>query len=72
MAQIQGREDKMAEIGESFDALTVKEVAARYRVSNRSVRNWLRSGKLKGFRAGPTGEWRILSTEVARFEGSHE
>jgi len=46
---------------------TVAEVAERLRLHQQTVRDWLRSGKLKGIRLGGTkAGWRIPDSEVAR------
>ena len=42
--------------------LTPREVAEIYQVKITTVREWLKSGKLKGFRIG--GLWRIPPSEV--------
>ena len=48
--------------------LTVPEVAERLRVSKWSVLNWLRDGKLEGYRPGGTkAGWRVKSSDVDRF-----
>jgi len=48
--------------------LTVAEVAARLRVSEFAVRDWLRKGYLRGFRMGGTkAGWRIRPSEVQRY-----
>ena len=48
--------------------LTVPEVAARLRVSEYTVREWLRDRKLKGYRPGGTkAGWRIREADVDRF-----
>jgi excisionase family DNA binding protein len=47
---------------------TVAEVAARLRTSEATVRTWLRSGKLGGYRPG--GDkigWRISESDLDRF-----
>ena len=47
---------------------TVAEVAARLRTSQATVRSWLRSGKLGGYRLG--GDkigWRITESDLERF-----
>lgn len=41
------------------EVLTVEGVAARYGVNPQTVRRWLASGKVRGFRVGPTGVWRV-------------
>lgn len=48
--------------------LTVPEVAARVRVSEATVREWLRQGKLEGLRPGGTKVgWRIPESALDRF-----
>lgn len=55
------------------DVMSIIQVARRYGVSSETVRRWLTSGKLKGFRAGEHGKWRILRESVEQFErGSDE
>lgn len=49
----------------------VSEVAQRYRVTPRSVRSWLKSGQLLGFRMGSRGHWVIGEEELLRFEGNN-
>lgn len=50
-------------------SFTIKEVAERLDVSNKTVYRWLYEQKIKGFRpARYAGQWRIAETEVARFE----
>ena len=46
--------------------LTVPEVAERLRISDYTVRKWLREGKIQGRRLGGAG-WRVLESEVQRF-----
>ncbi len=48
--------------------LTVNEVAEQLRVSEFTVRNWLRSGRLEGYRpGGRKAGWRIRASDVDRF-----
>jgi len=48
--------------------LTVPEVADRLRVSAATVTNWLREGRLRGYRIGGTkAGWRIEGADVERF-----
>jgi excisionase family DNA binding protein len=48
--------------------LTVSEVAERLRVSEFTVRNWLRAGKLRGYRPGGTkAGWRVTEDDLQRF-----
>jgi excisionase family DNA binding protein len=52
--------------GELMDKLLdPNQVAAILNVSPKTVRDWLRAGKLQGVRAGKL--WRVESTEVGRF-----
>jgi excisionase family DNA binding protein len=52
--------------------LRVDEVAERLRVSDETVRRFLRSGKLRGVRPGSTKlGWRIPTSEVALFLSGH-
>ena len=47
--------------------LTVAEVAARLKISQETVRIWLRDGKMRGYRPG--GDkigWRVPASEVER------
>ena len=46
--------------------LTVEEVASRLRVTPAAVRQWLRSGRLRGFKAGPK-VWRTSEEALADF-----
>jgi excisionase family DNA binding protein len=47
------------------ELLTVKEAAARLKVSARTIKNWLYSGALHGVKAGRA--WRITPSAIARF-----
>lgn len=52
---------------QSEQMLTVAEAAARLKISQETVRIWLRGGKLRGHRPG--GDkigWRIPASEVER------
>jgi excisionase family DNA binding protein len=47
--------------------LTVAEVAARLKISQETVRIWLRQGKMRGYRPG--GDkigWRVPQSEIRR------
>ena len=46
---------------------TVKEAAAILRTCERTIRNWLNDGTMKGFK--PKGQWRITSEELERIKG---
>jgi excisionase family DNA binding protein len=45
--------------------LTPEQAASRLAVSSRSIREWLRSGKLKGVKAGKL--WRIRDNDIEDF-----
>lgn len=47
------------------DLLTTEEVARRLRVSPGAVRAWLRSGQLRGVRAGR--RWRIREADLEEY-----
>lgn len=47
---------------------SVQEVADRYGVKPETVRRWLRTGKLAGFRPGGGGDWRVSGEALAAFE----
>ncbi len=47
---------------------TVQQVAERMQVSERTVFNWLRAGRLKGYRlGGRKAGWRIEEPDLDRF-----
>jgi excisionase family DNA binding protein len=47
---------------------TVPEVAARLRVTEWTVREWLRTGRLRGYRPGGTkAGWRVDESDLAAF-----
>jgi excisionase family DNA binding protein len=47
--------------------LTVSDVAAALRVSQWTVREYLRIGKLRGQRLGGNGPWRVRSADLEAF-----
>ena len=48
--------------------LTVPEVAERLRVSEDTVREWLRKKRLRGYRPGGTkAGWRVRASDLQRF-----
>jgi excisionase family DNA binding protein len=50
------------------EVLTVPEVAQRLRVTEGSVREWLRTGRLRGFRPGGTkAGWRVPRSSLQAF-----
>jgi len=49
-------------------AYTVPEIAKRLRVTEWTVREWLRAGKLKGYRPGGTKTgWRVDEADLRGF-----
>ena len=52
--------------------MTAQEVADLLKVNLNSVRRWSRTGKLKGYKLGGSGDWRYVRPEVIDFvRGSH-
>ena len=47
------------------DLLTLKEAARRLRVSVKTVKAWLYSGELQGYKAGR--QWRITPSAIQAF-----
>lgn len=57
---------ELVTVAEREEWLTVKEFAARKRVSEETVRRWLRAGKLIAERTiGEHGHWRIRREQQA-------
>lgn len=54
--------------GVAREDFTVREVADLMAVNPETVRMWMRSGRLKGYKAF-NGQWRIPREEVARARG---
>jgi excisionase family DNA binding protein len=52
------------------DLLTVEDVAHRLRVSDETVRQWLRTEQLSGYNFGGRTGWRIPASEVERLLAS--
>jgi len=51
--------------------MTPSQIAARWGVHSRTVRDMLAAGTLKGFKTGtcgPKAQWRVLMSEVERYE----
>ncbi|MBM3775390.1 MAG: helix-turn-helix domain-containing protein [Acidobacteria bacterium] len=49
------------------ELFTVAEVAGRLKVHPETIRDWLRTGRLKGIRLGGTKTgWRIPESEIRR------
>jgi hypothetical protein len=56
-------------------ALTVREVATRYRVAKDRVRGWLRSGELRGLNVAAQGarpRFVVTAAALAEFEDRHQ
>ena len=49
------------------DLFTVADVAARLRVTEETVRQWLRKQVIQGYNFGGRTGWRIPASEVSRF-----
>ena len=47
------------------ELLTLKEAAARLKVTPKTVKEWLYSGELKGYKAGK--QWRITPDAIQAF-----
>jgi excisionase family DNA binding protein len=47
--------------------LTAEEVAERLRVSVFTVRSWLQSGRLRGFKLPGSRSWRVSEADLERF-----
>jgi excisionase family DNA binding protein len=47
------------------ELLTLKEAAARLKVTVKTVKEWLYSGELKGYKAGR--QWRITPAAIQAF-----
>lgn len=47
-------------------ALTLKDVQAKFSISERTVYNWIAKGFLHPYRIGTGGNWRFPAGEVAR------
>ena len=47
------------------EAYTLVQAAARLQVSTRTLRNWIKEGRLQAFKLG-LRQWRIRREEVAR------
>lgn len=49
----------------ALELYTVKQVACLFDVTERTVANWVRVGRLKGVKIG--GKWRFTRAEIERF-----
>jgi putative molybdopterin biosynthesis protein len=52
------------------EVFTPKEVAAKLKVSERTINEWLRNGKLKASKLGR--QWRITEQQLNEFLKDHE
>ena len=50
---------------EEEELLTVKEAAARLKVTEKTIKTWLGKGQLKGYKAGR--QWRITPAAIREF-----
>jgi excisionase family DNA binding protein len=53
------------------ELLTVVEVASRLRVTEETVREWLRRQTLSGYNFGGRTGWRIPASEIGRLLEAH-
>ena len=49
-----------------LELIPLTELEKSWRVSNATLRRWIRSGRLRGVKLG--GAWRVPASEVARME----
>jgi excisionase family DNA binding protein len=56
-----------------MEFLTRKEVAKYFRVHEKTIDRWIKSGELKGYKlgAGPAALWRIPKGEIKKFLDKH-
>jgi excisionase family DNA binding protein len=47
--------------------LTPEQVAAVLNLSVRTVKGWLREGKLKGVKIGTRGDWRVKESDLEKY-----
>lgn len=52
------------------DLLTVADIAVRLRVTEETVRDWLRTDQLSGYNFGGRAGWRIPASEIERLLAS--
>ncbi len=73
MAENKTTEQKTTEQNDPVNNfMTAQEVADLLKVNLNSVRRWSRTGKLKGYKLGGTGDWRYVRPEVIDFvRGAH-
>jgi len=49
------------------DAFTTSDIALISHHSRETVKRWLEEGKIKGYRVGASGHWRVLPKDLAFF-----
>lgn len=54
----------------SDDLLTVSDVAARLKVTDETVREWLRTNQMSGYNFGGRTGWRVPASEIERLLSS--
>lgn len=59
-------QDEWDDLASDQRFLTVEEVADRMGVTKETVRRWLRSGQLEGFRVSRKAGWRIPHRSVSK------
>ncbi len=47
--------------------LTPAQVAEALNLSVRTIKGWLRDGKLKGVKIGTRGDWRVKESDLEKF-----
>ena len=52
------------------ELLTVEEIADRVKVTQETVRRWLRGGRLPGLRLSDKAGWRVKASDLERFLAS--
>lgn len=61
----------MSSTKSDYTYLTVPEIASRYRVRVETVWDWLRSGRLIGFKAAGS-RWRVRQDALEEWERRHQ
>lgn len=54
------------------ELLTVAEVAQRLKLSQETVRRWLRAGRLRGVKFSDSGGYRVRASELERLLSSSQ
>lgn len=64
-------QQSMPEAGEDLDRLySTSYVADMFSVTTETVRNWIRTGKLKGVRLVVGGPWKVKHRDLVAFANS--